>query len=55
MEKEWPESVDTEKRAFLMKVAAFSAFAMPVVHSFSIDGLKESAAYAVKRPVVSPV
>ncbi len=48
--------VSEEKRSFLKRLVAGTAFAVPVILSFSMDGLKLKAAYGASpgKPPVSP-
>ena len=40
------ETIDEEKRASMRKILTSAAFAIPVVVSFSIDGMTVGAAHA---------
>jgi len=59
-ERELPEDllakVSAEKRGFLKKLVIGTSFAVPLILSFSMDGLKLKAAYGAcpSRPPVSP-
>lgn len=49
------EKVDEQKRSFLKHLAIGSAFAIPVMQSFSMDGLKVKSAHAIRYdPTCSP-
>ena len=47
--------VDEDKRAFLKKLAVGTAFAIPVILSFGMDGVKARAQTARSSSPVSPI
>ena len=49
------DKVDEEKRDFLKKIVLGSAFALPLIQSFSMDGLKVRAAFGKNPPPASPI
>jgi hypothetical protein len=49
------QAVDPNRRAFLRKVVLTTAFAVPVVSSFGIDGMLVSKALAGINPLNSSV
>ena len=49
------EQVDPEKRDFLKKVLAGTAFVAPIVASFSMEGLSPNEAFAQSTNITLPV
>jgi hypothetical protein len=45
IKKDLLEKVDVKKRDFLKKLVISSVFAVPVIASFSMDGIRLKAAY----------
>ena len=53
MQEDILNKVDKSKRDFLKKVVIGTTFTVPLIQSFSMDGLRARAAYA-KHPPTSP-
>ena len=49
------EQVDPEKRDFLKKVLAGTAFVAPIVASFSMEGLSPNEAFALSTNITVPL